>query len=104
LGCLLDPVRGHEQGGFRPALVISNDAFNQTPHELCVVVPITRTERGARSHIMILPPEGGLTAPSFIMCEQERSLGTTRLRRRRGRVDQATLEQAQRMVGLFIDR
>ena len=28
----LEPVKGHEQGGFRPVLIISHDAFNSVPH------------------------------------------------------------------------
>ena len=35
-----DPVRGHEQGGVRPGLVVSNDLFNRTPHTFCILVPL----------------------------------------------------------------
>jgi mRNA interferase MazF len=35
----LSPTMGHEQRGHRPALVISNDAFNA--HGTCFVCPIT---------------------------------------------------------------
>ncbi len=36
----LDPIRGHEQSGTRPALVISVDALNYGPAGLLVVLPI----------------------------------------------------------------
>ena len=42
---VLSPVVGHEQGGMRPALVVSNDEYNVTPHGLCIVVPVTGTCR-----------------------------------------------------------
>lgn len=80
----LETVKGHEQGGFRPVLIISHDAFNSVPHGLCIAVPITRTERGIRSHIAIEPGESGLAAPSVIMCEQVRAVSITRLKRKRG--------------------
>lgn len=99
-----DPVQGHEQGGVRPALIISNDRFNRTPHTLCILVPLTRTDRGIPSHILIHPPEGGLRDLSFVLCEQVRSLSVTRLHRRLGTVEQSTMEQVQSMVAMFIDR
>ncbi len=99
-----DPVRGHEQGGVRPGLVISNDQFNRTPHTFCILVPLTRTNRGIPSHIPIHPPEGGLRDVSFVLCEQAKSLSVSRLHRRIGRVDPSTVERVQAMVGLFIDR
>ncbi|MBA2278201.1 MAG: type II toxin-antitoxin system PemK/MazF family toxin [Chloroflexia bacterium] len=99
-----DPALGHEQGGVRPGLVISNDRFNRTPHTLCFLVPLTRTDRDIPSHLPIHPPEGGLRDTSFLLCDQVKSLSVTRLLRRLGTVDQATVERVQIMVGLFIDR
>ncbi len=96
----LKPIKGHEQGGFRPVLIISHDAFNSVPHGLCIAVPITRTERGVRSHIAIEPGESGLAAPSIIMCEQVRAISVTRLKRKRG-VAPADIRElaAQRVAG-----
>lgn len=99
-----DPVRGHEQGGVRPGLIISNDRFNRTPHTFCILVPLTRTDRGIPSHVPIYPPEGGLRDLSFVLCEQVKSLSVTRLYRRLGTVDQSTVEQVRDMVGMFMDR
>ena len=101
---LLDPRVGTEQGGFRPALVISNDRFNQVPNGLHIVVPITGTDRDIRLHVRIQPPEGGLTKPSVIMCDQARSQSVMRFRRRRGAVTSNTLRRVQALVGEFIDR
>lgn len=36
-----EPVKGHEQGGFRPALVISNANFNKLAGGLIIALPIT---------------------------------------------------------------
>ena len=88
----------------RPGLVISNDRFNRTPHTFCILVPLTRTDPGIPSHVPVPPPEGGLRAPSFALCEQVKSLSVSRLHRRLGTVERSTVERVQAVVGLFIDR
>ena len=87
----LDPAVGHEQGKRRPVLVVSHDEFNAANNDLCIVVALTRTERGPPIHVRVRPPEGGLSAPSLIQCEQIRIASYKRLVRRRGRVSPATL-------------
>jgi mRNA interferase MazF len=39
-----DPSKGREQKGFRPAVVVSNDAYNQKT-DFRVVFPISNTDR-----------------------------------------------------------
>lgn len=87
----LDPVRGHEQGRKRPALVLSTDAYNRGPATLLVVAPITKTDRGVPLHIRVDPPEGGLTDTSYVMCDAVRSVSKERLIRRWGEVDSRTM-------------
>ena len=99
-----EPRVGREQGGVRPALVISNDAFNAVRNELHIVVPITSRDRGLAYHVNLEPPEGGLTKPSVAMCEQERSQSIVRFLRRRGEVSSDTLQRIQEVVGTFFDR
>ena len=99
-----DLVQGHEQGGVRPGLIISNDRFNRTPHTFCILAPLTRTNRGIPSHVPIHPPEGGLRDLSFVLCEQVKSLSVSRLHRRLGTVNQSTVEQVQSIVRMFIDQ
>ncbi|MBI4479300.1 MAG: type II toxin-antitoxin system PemK/MazF family toxin [Acidobacteria bacterium] len=99
----LDPVIGHEQAGGRPALVVSVDLFNEGPAELIVVAPITRTERKLRWHVRVSPPEGGLAAVSFIQCENLRSVSKHRLKRRRGRVSDAILDQVDDRLRILLD-
>ncbi len=65
-----DPQSGHEQKGRRPALVVSNDLFNQATG-LCVACPVTNTLRDYPFHVMI--PEG-LGVTGVVMVEQVKSL------------------------------
>ena len=99
-----DPRVGREQGGIRPALVISNDWFNRVPNGLYIVAPITGTDRNIRYHVRLAPPEGGLTKLSVVMCDQARAQSERRFLRLRGVVTRETVELVQAMVGMCIDR
>ncbi len=85
----LDPVAPGEQGGTRPVLVVSTDAFNAWPVGLVIVVPITTRDRGFTHHVLVAG--GGLDRRSFAMPEYVRSVARRRLRRRLGAAEHSTL-------------
>ncbi len=87
----LNPPQGHEQGGVRPALVISTDGFNYGRSGMTVVLPITSVDKRIPFHVEVRPPEGGLSQISYIKCEGVRAVSTTRLGCRLGRVSPETL-------------
>jgi mRNA interferase MazF len=87
----LNPIKGREQAGMRPCLVVSVDLFNQSPAELVIVVPLTTKARGIRTHVPLKPPEGGVRELSYIKCEDVRSISTERLTSRWGVVSRATM-------------
>ena len=97
-----DPTIGHEQAGSRPALILSVDLFNEGPADLLVVAPVTRTQRKIRWHVPVKPPEGGFVAESFIQCENVRSVSKQRLKRRRGRVSESTLQQVEDRIRILL--
>jgi len=75
----LNPIRGHEQAGKRPCLIVSVDLFNQSPAELVIVLPISTKGKGIRTHVRIDPPEAGTRETCFIKCEDVSSISTERL-------------------------
>jgi len=91
----LDPTVGREQAGRRPALVVSDDLFNQSHAELVVVLPITSKSKGVRSHVAVSPPEGGLSVQSYIKCEDVRSISIQRLERKLGKVAIRTMNEVE---------
>jgi mRNA interferase MazF len=93
-----DPTRGHEQSGTRPALVLSVDAFNRSPADLIVVLPVTSRDKGIRSHVPVMPPEGGLKVPSFVKCEEPRTVSKDRLSGRLGIVTPSTMAEVEARV------
>ena len=91
----LNPVRGHEQAGRRPVLVVSVNQFNQSRADLVVIVPLTSTLRTLPLHVVVQPPEGGLTNRSALLCEAVRSITKDRLLARWGSVSPATMTEVE---------
>jgi mRNA interferase MazF len=83
--------RGHEQGGIRPALVLSVDSFNSSAADLVIVLPLTTKRKGVLWHVEVQPPEGGLRAVSYIKCEDIRSVSKDRFLQRWGAVSGQTM-------------
>jgi mRNA interferase MazF len=75
----LDPVEGSEQGGTRPAVIISSDLLN-IALPIVTIAPITarKTDRIFKTEVLIEPPEGGLTQRSKIILYQTRAVTKTR--------------------------
>lgn len=100
----LNPTRGHEQAGTRPVLIISNDAFNHGPAGLIFVLPLTRTNRRIPLHVPVNPPEGGLSARSFILCDTLRSVSKDRLGGKVwGRVSSQTMRKVEDILRILMD-
>jgi mRNA interferase MazF len=99
----LDPTRGHEQAGKRPALVVSDDVFNGGPAGLVIALPLTSQAKGIRTHVAVQPPEGGLRKPSYIKCEDVRSVTIERLGKRLGAVSPATMDAVVMRLRILMD-
>ena len=99
----LNPTRGREQQGIRPALVVSADGFNHGRAGLVLVVPLTTTHRGIPLHVQINPPEGDVRETSYAMCEAVRSVSTDRLERAWGTVSAATLALVEDRLRIVLD-
>lgn len=89
------PTRGHEQRGRRPALVISDNRFNESAAGLVLLCPLTTTERSGIPWHIEIGENGGLPQRSFVMCEQVRSASEQRLSERIGVVPSAVMEQVE---------
>ena len=96
-----DPVRGSEQGGVRPALVISPDLINRNS-PVILVAGIT-TKKVDRIYPFEVPMgnEAGLAEPSKAMLMQLRSVDRSRIAGRYGRIADSThaaLDEALRIA------
>lgn len=95
-----DPI-GHEQGGRRPAVVVSDDGLNEGRAGLVIVVPITAAPRGVPSHIELDDTTTGLDEISYAKGEDVKSISEQRLIARLGAVSpeaMAGIEQVLRYL------
>ena len=98
----LDPTRGREQQGERPALVVCNDDYLAAVPDLVIVVPLTTTDRGWPHHVPVRGQQTGLPRDSFAMTEQPRTVSRDRVVRHAGAADQETSEAVDRWLRDFL--
>ncbi len=66
-----DPVKGSEQGGLRPALIIQNDTGNRySPTTIVAAITRTLPAKPYPFIVVIEPKESGLRATSAVNCSQ----------------------------------
>ncbi|WP_328910178.1 type II toxin-antitoxin system PemK/MazF family toxin [Streptomyces sp. NBC_00234] len=87
----LEPARGSEANKVRPAVIVSNNAANQSVESngrgVITVVPLTsNTSRVLTFQALIRSAESGLPRDSKVQCEQVRAVSLDRVRNRIGTV------------------
>jgi mRNA interferase MazF len=66
----LNPIKGNEQAGYRPAVVVSGNAFNDNS-SVVFICPITNTDNKYPLHI---PLDNRTKTTGFIMSDQIRTI------------------------------
>jgi len=86
---VLDPVRGSEQAGRRPVLVVSRERINQVL-KVVNVVPLTSLRSPQRkiypNEVLLPAGTGGIARESIALCYQIRTLDKSRLITQLGQV------------------
>jgi mRNA interferase MazF len=88
----LNPVRGHEQAGLRPVLIVSHDVFNERSGTVIAVAITSQTQRAGFPLTLELRT-GNLPKQSWIKISQIRTLSTERIGKLLGRVSEEELNQ-----------
>ena len=88
-----DPVKGQEQSGRRPAVIISGDTMNDNLN-LVMVCPLTSKIHNYKGNPIVEPSiENGLKKSSEILIFQTRSISKLRLRKNLGIIDRKVIEE-----------
>jgi len=90
----LNPVRGREQAGLRPVLILSQDVFNERSGTV-IAVAITSQPQRAGFPLTLELKTGGLPKRSWVKISQIRTLSVERIGKLIGR---ASPEQLARIV------
>ena len=88
----LNPVRGREQAGLRPVLILSQDIFNERSGTV-VAMAITSQPQRAGFPLTLELKSGILPKPSWVKISQIRTLSVERIGKRIGRTSPEELAQ-----------
>ena len=81
-----DPVKGSEQGGRRPAVIISGNLLNQYLN-VVIVCPLTTKIKNYKGNLILEPnAENGLENVSEVLTFHVRSVSKDRLRNKLGEI------------------
>lgn len=90
----LSPVRGREQGGRRPVLIIQNDIGNRHS-PVTIVAAITSSVAGPAypTEVRLAAGQGGLPKESAVLLNQIKTIDKDRLEQRLGQLDVTAMRQ-----------
>ena len=103
----LDPARGSEAAKTRPAVVVSNDAANDTATRLSrgviTVVPVTSNTARVYPFQVLLPArQTGLPRDSKAQAEQVRSVDVEQVGERLGQLSPALIAELDRALRVHL--
>jgi mRNA interferase MazF len=96
---LLNPVRGHEQSGYRPAVIVSNNDYNALT-ENRIVCPVTNTDKGFLTHVALT---NNCITTGFVMCDQVRLIDITAAERKVAYVESLPLDLLYQILAIVTD-
>jgi len=89
----LNPVRGREQAGLRPVLILSHDDYNARSGT-AIAMAITSQPQKSGYPLTLKFGEGKMPKESWIKISQIRTISVERLGRRTCRIDENEMSQA----------
>jgi mRNA interferase MazF len=88
----LNPVRGHEQAGVRPVIIISRDVFNRNSGTV-IALALTSQQPKAGFPLTLEITSTKLPKRSWVKISQVRTLSVERLSKRLGTVSPEELDE-----------
>jgi len=88
----LNPVRGHEQAGLRPVLILSHDIFNERSGTVIALALTSQPPRAGFPLTLELKTRG-LPKRSWVKISQIRTLAAERIGKRLGRATPEAIAQ-----------
>ncbi len=88
----LNPIRGREQAGYRPVIILSHDVFNECSGTV-IAMAITSQPQRAGFPLTLPLESSSLPKRSWIKISQIRTLAIERIGKKIGRISPEELEQ-----------
>jgi mRNA interferase MazF len=86
----LEPVRGREQAGRRPVLILSHEVFNERSGTV-IAMALTSQPQRAGFPLTYSLPDDMLPRPSWVKISQIRTLSVERLGKKLGRLPESAM-------------
>jgi len=95
----LSPVRGSEQGGQRPVLIVQNDIGNKySPTVIVAAITAKIAKAKLPTHVEVEASTVGLIKDSVVLLEQVRTIDKTRLIQKLGHLDSKIMIRVDRAL------
>ena len=89
----LDPIKGNEQGGRRPGLIISGNLLNEYLG-VVIVLPLTTKIKNYKGNVVLEPDvKNGLAGSSEVLLFHIRSVSKDRLKKKLGIVEEPVIKE-----------
>ena len=92
----LNPVKGSEQGGIRPVIIIQNDVGNTYSPTVIVAAITSQTKKDIPTHVKIRFE--GMPGESTIMLEQIRTIDRSRLLSFVGTIESSKMLEVEKAI------
>ncbi len=95
----LNPIRGSEQAGTRPVVIISGNLLN-THAAVIIACPLTSKIKNYHGNVILTPNKiNGLNSKSEILTFQIRSISKDRITNQVGKINNKELDQVKECLG-----
>lgn len=99
----LDPVKGAEQKGTRPVVVIQNDIGNEFSPVIIIAAITSKVKKLFDIYVKVSPPEGGLDRESVVLLNQIRTLDKTRIIKKSGSFSNEVIKKINHALKISLD-
>jgi mRNA interferase MazF len=99
----LGEVRGHEQAGFRPAIVIQNGDLAHLSTSMIIPLSTKPNPHSAATNVPIAMRGTGLPQDSLALCHQLRALDNRRLVRRIGEIGPEKMSEIETALAYLLE-
>lgn len=99
----LNPVRGREQGGRRPVLVVQNDIGNQySPVTIVATITSAVSGKAYPTEVRLPTGAGGLPKESTVLLNQIKTIDRARLETRVGQLEPQTMLEVDKALKISL--
>lgn len=99
----LEPIKGREQGGIRPVVIIQNNVSNKnSPTTIISAITSKQFTKEFPTNVFIPEEDSGLDKDSTIMLNQIRTLDKSRLIKKLGSLDIFTMKKVDMAIEISL--